>query len=107
MNIIEILQARAAEHPQRAAIIDGRRGRERVLDYRTLHERAAQLASFLFAEGIGAGDAVLVLQPMSRELYLILLALFRLGAVAMFLDPSAGRAHIEQCCAIGQPRADR
>lgn len=105
MNIVEILQARATEHPERAAIIDGRRGKERVIDYRSLHESAARLASLLRTEGIGAGDAVLVLQPMSHELYLILLALFRLGAVAMFLDPSAGRAHIEQCCAIGQPRA--
>ncbi|MEN8133824.1 MAG: AMP-binding protein, partial [Pseudomonadota bacterium] len=50
-------------------------------------------------------DRVLVFQPMSYELYVILLAIFRLGAVAMFLDPSAGRAHIEQCCDIGAPRA--
>ena len=105
MNIITMLEARAAEHPERAAIIDGRNGRERSLSYRALGEGAARLANLLRTAGIGAGDAVLVLQPMSGELYQILLALFRLGAVAMFLDPSAGRAHIEQCCAIGQPRA--
>ena len=42
---------------------------------------------------------------MSRELYVVLLALFRLRAVAMFLDPSAGRDHIERCCALQPPRA--
>jgi acyl-CoA synthetase (AMP-forming)/AMP-acid ligase II len=42
---------------------------------------------------------------MSAELYVVLLGVFRLGAVAMFLDPSAGREHIEQCCALQPPRA--
>lgn len=105
MNLLTLLEARAAEHPERPAILDGPRGRERVTDYRRLHEDAARLAALLGAHGIGAGDAVLVLQPMSRELYLVLLALFRLGAVAMFLDPSAGRAHVAQCCAMGRPVA--
>ena len=48
---------------------------------------------------------MLVFQSMSAELYLALLALFRLGITAMFLDPSAGRDHIERCCAIRRPAA--
>jgi acyl-CoA synthetase (AMP-forming)/AMP-acid ligase II len=55
--------------------------------------------------GLRPGDAVLVFHPMSAELYVALLAIFRLGLVAMFLDPSAGRAHIENCCALYAPRA--
>src|SRR5262249_54887457 len=34
-----------------------------------------------------------------------LIALFRLGLVAMVVDPSAGMAHIEQCCALTPPHA--
>jgi acyl-CoA synthetase (AMP-forming)/AMP-acid ligase II len=48
---------------------------------------------------------VLIFYPMSAELYAALLALFRLGLVAMFLDPGAGREHIERCCTLNPPRA--
>ena len=42
---------------------------------------------------------------MSIDLYVALLGMLRLGLVATFLDPSAGRRHIEQCCAVAQPKA--
>ena len=42
---------------------------------------------------------------MSIELYLVLIGIFRAGLVAMFLDPSAGLAHINRCCALQTPRA--
>jgi len=42
---------------------------------------------------------------MSADLYVALLALFRIGAVALFLDPSAGREHLERCCARWAPDA--
>ena len=55
---------------------------------------------------------MLVLQPMSAELYVALAAVFRLGLVAVVLDPSAGRAHVAACCRtrpirgfIGSPKA--
>jgi acyl-CoA synthetase (AMP-forming)/AMP-acid ligase II len=41
---------------------------------------------------------------MSAELYVALLALFRLQLIAMFLDPSAGREHIDRCCELHRPR---
>src|SRR4051812_35219195 len=34
-----------------------------------------------------------------------MLAVFRLGLVAMFLDPSAGRGHVERCCGLRLPDA--
>jgi acyl-CoA synthetase (AMP-forming)/AMP-acid ligase II len=42
---------------------------------------------------------------MSVDLYVALLAILRLGLVAVFIDPSAGRQHIERCCAILPPKA--
>jgi acyl-CoA synthetase (AMP-forming)/AMP-acid ligase II len=60
-------------------------------------------AGWLQARGLRKGSAVLVFVPMSAELYIALLAMFRLGIVALFLDPSAGRQHIEQCCARWAP----
>ena len=57
------------------------------------------------AERVEPGEGVLVFLPMSVELYVALLAVFRLGMVALILDPSAGRDHIERCCALYPPQA--
>jgi acyl-CoA synthetase (AMP-forming)/AMP-acid ligase II len=42
---------------------------------------------------------------MSAALYVTLLALFRIGMVAMFIDPSSGRKQIGRCLAIHPPKA--
>lgn len=112
MNLAEILQAQAQSRPDAPAIIDCVGGRDRVTSFGELQQQVTQVAELLRRAGLRAGDKVLVFQPMSLELYVALIALFRLGLVAMFIDPSAGLEHIEQCCAlfppgafIGSPRA--
>lgn len=103
MNVAALLHRRAELHPERPAIVDGRFGRRQVTTFAALDEAAGRAAALLRSRGLGAGDTVLVFQPMSPELYVALAALFRLGATAMFVDPSAGSAHIAQCCAIRPP----
>jgi acyl-CoA synthetase (AMP-forming)/AMP-acid ligase II len=105
MNIATLLQSQASIRADACAIIDTCRGRERRNAFAGLESDAARAAALLHEHGIGKDDRVLVFQPMSYELYVALLAIFRLGAVAMFVDPSVGRAHIEQCCKIAAPRA--
>jgi acyl-CoA synthetase (AMP-forming)/AMP-acid ligase II len=101
MNIAELLHAHAEEDPYSMAIIDGRR----YTTFGDLNEAAGRAAGLLWQHGLRPGDAVLVLQPMSTELYVALAALFRLRLVAMFLDPSAGQEHIDRCCAVWPPKA--
>lgn len=105
MNIAELLQERALTQPDTPAIIDTHHGRDRVTTFAELELTAARGAALLWESGLRAGDGVLVFQPMSAELYAVLIAIFRLGLVPMFVDPSAGRAHLEQCCAIMPPAA--
>jgi acyl-CoA synthetase (AMP-forming)/AMP-acid ligase II len=105
MNVFELFQAQVAARRDAPAIIAMRRGARREFTFGRLEADSAEAAARLTRCGVRQGDAVLVMQPLSYELYVALLALFRLGAVAMFLEPSAGRAHLEQCCAIGAPRA--
>jgi acyl-CoA synthetase (AMP-forming)/AMP-acid ligase II len=105
MNIIEILRKHTASRPSAPAIIDSRRGRERAISFAELDRLSALTAALLREKGLRAGDTALVFHPMSAELYITLLALFRLGMTAMFLDPSAGRKHIERCCAMAEPQA--
>ncbi|MEM9996798.1 MAG: AMP-binding protein [Bacteroidota bacterium] len=112
MNIATLLQAQARTRPDAPALIEYRRGRRRVCTFGELDDRAAHGAARLHDAGLRQGDAVLVLQPVSVELYVALAALFRLGLVAVVLDPSAGREHVAACARrlpirgfIGSPKA--
>jgi len=114
MNIADFITKQAANHGERVAIRDTVNGswlpflaarHERVTTYATLENVSGAVVDQLGAAGLKAGDHVLVFHPMSAELYVVLLALFRMGAVALFLDPSQGAAHIEQCCQLQPPRA--
>lgn len=104
MNIVEMLKERATSCPEAVAILETRNGSSRVLTFAGLERASAQAAALLRGAGLQPGDAVLVFHPMSAELYIALLAIFRLGLVAMFLDPSAGTEHIDRCCALYPPR---
>jgi acyl-CoA synthetase (AMP-forming)/AMP-acid ligase II len=105
MNIAHILRQHAAARPDTPAILDVYRRRQRSTTFADLDRAAARAAGLLWRHGLRPGDAVLVFYPMSAELYAALMAIFRLRLVAMFLDPSAGREHIERCCALWRPRA--
>jgi acyl-CoA synthetase (AMP-forming)/AMP-acid ligase II len=105
MNVAEILRSHAQQYPHELAMIDIHRGRPRQMTFRELEEAAGRTAALLGDWGLRAGDTVLVFHPMSSELYIALAALFRLGLVAMFVDPSAGRSYIDRCCQMHPPRA--
>ncbi len=105
MNICHILIEQAAERPDQPAIIEAVGRGTRALTFSQLAERSAKAAALFRMSGLTRGDRVLLFQPMSIELYVALLGIFRLGLVATVLDPSAGRRHIEQCCGIAHPKA--
>jgi olefin beta-lactone synthetase len=105
VNIAHVLRQQAAERGDAPAIIDVRNGRGRVTSFRALESAAARFAEQISRRGVGAGDAVLILHPMAAELYAFLIALFRLGAVAMFVDPSAGSEFVERCLREHPPKA--
>ena len=105
MNIAQVLAAQAAASPDRDAIIDGQGVAYRRTTYLSLERKAADAAAAFVAAGLGRGDTVLFFHPMSMELYAALIGAFRAGLSAMFIDPSAGRAQIGQCCDLHPPQA--
>lgn len=105
MNVADLIEQQVSIRPGAPAIIDARRGRERIFSFRELHERASRVAALLDSQGITVGTGALILHPMAAELYAFVLALFYLGAVGIFLDPSTGHEHIEQCLKIFRPKA--
>jgi acyl-CoA synthetase (AMP-forming)/AMP-acid ligase II len=100
VNIADVFSQQSQQRPDHTALIEA----SGSLSFADLEKRTAQTAALFRQSGLSAGDAVLVFVPMSVELYIALIALFRLNAVAMFLDPSAGRDHIERCCKLYPPQ---
>ncbi len=104
MTIGDLLTAQARIRPDTPAIIDHRAGKR--LTFAQLDAAVAAASVWWQTEaGLHRGDAVLVFVPMSADLYIALLGLFRMGAVALFIDPSAGQPHLDACCARRPPRA--
>jgi olefin beta-lactone synthetase len=105
MNLVEQLQHHAADRPHAPALLDTRSGSIHRLTFAGLEEAASRAATFFHHQGLRPGDAVLIFHPMSADLYIALAAIFRLGLVALFLDPAQGRMHIDHCCALLPPKA--
>jgi acyl-CoA synthetase (AMP-forming)/AMP-acid ligase II len=101
MNLFAILEEHAAREPDRLAII----GQAERATFGELERRATRLAGALAMRGLARGDRVAVLVPVSLELYLVLLALLRLGATAVFVEPALGKAELVRCCERAAPRA--
>src|SRR5688500_9636318 len=89
-NIIEIFRTNVERYASTPAIVDGAGS----VTYAELDRDVRRVARYLAAEGIRAGDNVLIFVPMSRQLYTLLLALFHLGAVAVFVDAWADRRRL-------------
>ncbi len=105
MNLTKLLGEKARQHPERIALVDRRRGVDRMLSYGELARRVSAGAEELLSRGLGKGDVILVFQPVSIELYEILLAAFHGGMRVMLADPSAGREFLGLCCRRLRPDA--
>jgi len=105
MNLVSVLLERANEHPDLPAIIDRKNGVDRIVSFRELAHRVSSGAAHLRSLGLSKNQTILVFQPVSIELYEILLAAFHSGIRVMLADPSAGRKFISLCCQRAMPDA--
>lgn len=97
-NIADLFFAAATKHPETTAIVH----KEKSISYKELAEQVSSTAAGFAKSGIQKGDRVLVFVPMSIDLYRIVLALFSMGAVAVFLDEWVSKKRMEECCRIAQ-----
>lgn len=105
MNLVLKL---AEQDPEAIAIID----QHRHLTFGELNRRVQGGAEFLRKKGLKTGDPVLVLHPITIELYEILLSCFHAGLVVVLVDPAKGSDFIKNCLGwlppeafIGSPKA--
>ncbi|HEX6051582.1 MAG TPA: AMP-binding protein [Gemmatimonadaceae bacterium] len=105
MNVAELLGGPVRDHPAALALIEGGAGSRREISFTQLDDSARRIAGLFRRDGVGPGDGVLFFSPPSAALYAALIAVFRRGAVALFVDPSAGRAVLDDACEMWPPTA--
>ena len=104
-NLAARLAERAAAHPDRLALVAGRGFGRRAIRFAELDARVARAAAGLRERGVRPGERVLIFVPMSVELYVALLAVLRMGAVAVFVDAWADRRRLDAAVAAARPAA--
>ena len=98
-NIVSLLDSAAALHPSRPALVFG----NRVLTFAALQNRVSRCARQLRERGLHPGQRVIIMVPMSPELYVALLGVIRCGAVAVFVDPWISLRQIAAFAAFAEP----
>ena len=83
-DIVTLFRQRAAEQPERLAVVCG----DTRLSYGALDQRSDALAAFLAEKGVGREDVVSILIPRSVYMALIPLGVLKCGAGYQPLDPS-------------------
>jgi 2,3-dihydroxybenzoate-AMP ligase len=103
----DLLCERATLQPDKLALVAG----DRRLTYGQLLARAESIAAGLHAAGMRSSDRVIVQLPNSAELFELIFALFRLGAVPVMAHAAHRRLEIEsfaeQSGAVAYVIADR
>ncbi|HWV28152.1 MAG TPA: AMP-binding protein [Dyadobacter sp.] len=97
-NITDLFHEAARVNPDKPAIIY----REKRISFGALETAVTQTAAHFLRKGIRKDDRVLVFVPMSDDLYRTVLALFRIGAVAVFLDEWVSVKRLVECCRLAQ-----
>jgi len=97
-NITQHFYDSAKIYPSNTAIIYD----DVSISYSELLTEVEITAHYFLSKGIKPGDRVLVFVPMSIDLYRIVLALFSIGASAVFLDEWVSKKRLEICCSIAQ-----
>jgi acyl-CoA synthetase (AMP-forming)/AMP-acid ligase II len=101
VNVVAFLEQVNARAGARPALIAG----PRVVSFGELWERVRRTAGGLRAAGLRPGERVVLMVPMSIELYVCLLAVLAMGAVGVFVDPWVGRRRIAAFSVFAEPAA--
>ena len=89
-SVIDLVAAQAAEHPRTTAVVD----RLRRLSYAQLMRDANRLAHHLATKPVAPGEVVAIALEPSCDLAVALLAIWKIGAIALPMDPGFPAARL-------------
>ncbi len=100
-NVVQHFYEQEKQMPYRTAIIE----KGQSITFIELKRNVLKTAQYFESKGIGKGDRVLVFVPVSISLYRIVLALFHIGATAVFLDEWSSKDRLKKACEIADCKA--
>ena len=101
-NLPAAFSQAVTQHRDRIALIDGQ---GQSVSFGELQQRSQHFATRCAASGIGKGDRVLVATPVGINLYVVLSAIWTLGAVAVFPEPALGLKGLRHAAQVTKPKA--
>ncbi len=110
-NIAESLRRTRERFPYKRAVVcpGGRDDKDRVLyaqlNFTQLDILSDELAFGLEAMGITRGTRTILMVPPGMEFFMVIFALFKVGAIPVVVDPGMGIKRMLKCLKEGQPRA--
>jgi olefin beta-lactone synthetase len=103
-NVVAYLRDATERFPGRPALVlDGKHAES--ISFGELWERVDRFSAGLIRNGLHPGSRAICMVPMSIDLYVCLLGLLKMGAVAVFVDPWIGARQIAAFCAYASPSA--
>jgi len=100
-NVVDLFQQQVKTFPDRTAINYGNKN----ISFKYFGKSIDETAQYFLHKGIKKGDRVLVFIPMSDSLYRVVLALFKIGATAVFLDEWVSVKRLNVCCQLADCQA--
>ena len=103
MNLYSLFQEVVKEQKNSIAIVDEKD--KSSTSFARLQDEVDAFSSQLHFLGIKKDDKILILESMSHKLYVALISIFKLGAVAVFVDPSQDAKFVNHACNMAKPKA--
>jgi acyl-CoA synthetase (AMP-forming)/AMP-acid ligase II len=105
---LDVMAAKVPNHP--AVVLSNGRGtpvesRYEEISFAALAKLVDGFAHGLKSYGVNRGMRVVLMAQPSREFFAITFALFKLGAVPVFVDPGMGIKNLGECLAEAEPHA--
>ncbi len=101
MNISGLFFDTSLRLPQAIALRDG----STALTFEEFARSVRATAAYFKSLGLGPGDRVLIFVPMSTDLYRVVMAVFQIGATAVFLDEWVSLDRLRLCCRLADCKA--
>ncbi len=109
VNIANHLTAMANQHPDKLAIaiqhhsMFGKVAHYTELNFAQLEAQADHCAWALHQHGVRCDDKVVLMVTPSVDFFALTFALFRIGAIPVFVDPGMGIKNLKQCFVEAAP----
>lgn len=104
-NVAKLILKVAIENGERDALVFQNGSQIARISFRELWDRASAFAIGLNNAGLNRGDRVITMIPMSIDLYVTLIAVIKMGAVAVFVDPWIPTKQIAKFAEFAEPEA--